>query len=108
MISAAIISYIHLPYLYIFIAIFSILSLLIDWKIPFHESSNKIVSENHFEFVKKFCRKCFSVQPMKKMIVSLKASPRALWNGLGYEMLYALLDYLSLLFIPLVALEHGL
>jgi len=108
LISAAIISFIHLPYLYIFIAVFSILSLLIDWWIPFHESSNKVVSENHFEFVKKFCRKCFSIHPMKKMVLSLKASSRVLWNWLGYEMLYALLDYLSLLFIPLVALEHGL
>jgi hypothetical protein len=80
LISAAIISYIHLPYLYIFIAVFSILSLLIDWKIPFHESKEKEVSENHFQFVKKFWLKCFSIQPMKKMFVSLKSSSRALWN----------------------------
>jgi len=108
LISAIIISYIHLPYLYIFIAVFAILSFLIDWRIPFHETANKEVSKNHFEFVKKFCFKCFSIQPIKKMLLSLKVSPRALWNGLWYNMLYSLLDYLSLLFIPLVSLEHGL
>ena len=108
LISAIVISYIHLPYLYIFIAVFSFLSLLIDRKIPFYESQNKEVAENHFDFIKKFCNRCFSIQPMKKMIISLKSSSRSLWNGLGYCMLYALLDYLSLLFIPLVALEHGL
>lgn len=108
LISAIIISYVNLPYLYVFIAIFSILSFLIDWRIPFHETANKEISENHFQFVKKFWLKCFSIQPMKKMFVSLKSSSRALWNWLWYEILYALLDYLSLLFIPLVALEHGL
>lgn len=106
--SALLIQFVNLPFLYVFIAVFSFLSLLIDWRIPFHEWNNKIVSENHFDFVKKFCKRCFSIQPMKKMIVSLKASSRSLWNGLWYEMLYALLDYLSLLFIPLVALSDWL
>ena len=108
LISALLIQFVNLPFLYVFIAVFSFLSLLIDWKIPFHEWNNKIVSENHLDFVKKFCKRCFSIQPMKKMIVSLKASSRSLWNGLWYEMLYALLDYLSLLFIPLVALSDWL
>lgn len=108
LISALLIQFVNLPFLYVFIAVFSFLSLLIDWKIPFHEWNNKIVSENHLDFVKKFFKRCFSIQPMKKMIVSLRASSRSLWNGLWYEMLYALLDYLSLLFIPLVALEHWL
>ena len=108
LISALLIQFVNLPFLYVFIAVFSFLSLLIDWKIPFHEWNNKIVSENHLDFVKKFCKRCFSIQPMKKMIISLKASSRSLWNGLWYEMLYALLDYLSLLFIPLVALSDWL
>ena len=108
LISALLIQFVNLPFLYVFIAVFSFLSLLIDWKIPFHEWNNKMVSENHFDFVKKFWKRCFSIQPMKKMIVSLKSSSRSLWNGLWYEMLYALLDYLSLLFIPLVALSDWL
>jgi len=77
-------------------------------KIPFHEWNNKIVSVNHFDFVKKFFNRCFSIQPIKNMILSLKSSPRSLWNGLWYDLLYALLDYLSLLFIPLVALSDWL
>ena len=81
---------------------------MIDFRIPFNESKNKEISNNHFDFVRKFFKKCFSVQSMRKMVLSLKSSSRSLWNGLGYCMLYALLDYLSLLFIPLVALEHGL
>lgn len=108
LISALLIQFVNLPFLYIFIAVFSFLSLLIDLKIPFHESMNKEISENHLDFVKKFFKKCFSIQPMKKMIISLKSSSRSLWNWLWYEMLYALLDYLSLLFIPLVALSDWL
>ena len=42
------------------------------------------------------------------MILCLKKWSRNLWNGLWYEMLWALLDYLSMLFIPLIALEHWL
>jgi hypothetical protein len=40
------------------------------------------------------------------MYTSVKNAKRGLLNGLGYEMLYAILDYLSLLFIPLIALEN--
>ena len=108
LISAVLIKFINLPFLYIFIAIFSFLSLLIDLKVPFKSLNNKNVSESHFNFVKKICHKCFSFKSLVKMIVSLKHSPRTLWNGLWYQMLYALLDCLSVLFIPLVALEHWL
>lgn len=108
LLSAVLVQFINLPFLYIFIAIFSILSLLIDCKIPFNESKSKEISTNHFESFKKFFKKCFSIMPMKKMIKSLKAAPRPLWNWLWYEMLYSLLDYLSLLFIPLISLSNWL
>ena len=109
LISAALVYFINLPYLYIFITVFSILSLLIDLKIPFKKWDNEYLERNNFSwFLSDFSKKCFSIAPVKNMNSALKKAKRGLLNGLGYEMLYAILDYLSLLFIPLIALENWL
>lgn len=105
--SAVLVSFVDLPYLYTFIAIFSILSLLIDFRVPLKVSDTG-KGRSLKNFIRHFSAKCFSLKPMKTMFVTVKKYERGLWNGLGYEMLYAVLDYLSLLFIPLVALENWL
>ena len=108
LIAAVLVSFVNLPYLYIFIAVFSILSFCVDRKIPFKalKTEKKLFSGS--DFLNIFSSKCFSIKPLKTMFFSLKKAERQLWNGLWYEMLYAILDYLSLLFIPLVALENWL
>jgi len=109
LISAVLVYFINLPYLYIFITVFSILSLLIDLKIPFKKWENNDPEKNNFAwFLSDFSGECFSISPVKKMYTSVKNAKRGLLNWLWYEMLYAILDYLSLLFIPLIALENWL
>ena len=107
-VSAILVWFLDLPFLYIFIAVFSLLSVLVDCRIPFTPIKKWWQFWNGFEFLKKFFNKCFSIGPTKKMVIALKDSPRALLNGLWYQMLYCVLDCLNILFIPLVALEHGL
>lgn len=108
LISAILIQFMDLPYLYIFIAVFSFLSLFIDLKLKLSKKWTEKSFSNKFELMKYVKKKVFSIMPMRNMIYCLKKWSKNLRNGLWYEILWALLDYLSLLFIPLIALEHWL
>lgn len=133
LISAFLVSYVELPYMYLFIVIFAILSLLQDGKIQgfiskkFSKSRKKrgTLSETFeqeidedFHNIKKlmgkrgviatFCREITSLKPWKRMFSALKHYGRPMYVALGSQSLVSFMNYVGFLFIPLIAIENNL
>jgi hypothetical protein len=70
------VKFLALPYLFLFIGLFSILSLITDQKIPLldKEKVKKLFSKK--SFLKQTIKKIFSKKPIKEAIVFVKESPR--------------------------------
>lgn len=106
--SALLIQWIDLPYLYLFIVLFSILSLFSDKKIPLKKKKEikEIIGKD--SFLLDFVKKVFSLKPFIKTFTILKWESRSFIYSLGFEWLFNVLSYLWYLFIPLIALENNL
>lgn len=107
-ISSFLVVWIELPFLYLFIVLFTILSLFSDKKIPL--TNKKHIKEVFAKesFLVQFVKKVFSFKPFIKTFVVLKAESRSFLYSLGFEGLWNILGYLGFLFIPLVASENNL
>lgn len=106
-ISSFLIIFIDLYFLYLFVALFSILSLYTDNRIRSCKKDwnlKKIIFKE--SFISTFLKRVFSIKPIKKSIIFLKKSPKSFVNSLWYEWLFNILLYISYLFIPLVALKN--
>lgn len=131
LISAVLVNRLELPFMYFFVAIFALLSLLQDdyLKEKFskrvtrtRKSLYKRESRNHVmeiekselittsfsSFLSLFVRGVFSLQAWKKVFYLIKNSPRGLIVAMGCVLFSSLLNYVGFLFIPLVALNNHL
>lgn len=131
--SAILVSYIDLPYMYLFIVIFSMLSVVQDSKIQdfikkkFTKSWKKLENripdveyeiDEDLDNVKKllgkkwvistYFQEIFSPGPWKSMFVTLKGYWMPMYVALWSEALVAFMNYVGFLFIPIVALENNL
>ena len=133
LLSALLVYYIDLPYMYLFIVIFSMLSVMQDAKL------NKLIKrkttqtwkklekfEDNIEFeidedlhnVKKvmgkkwvlptFLREIVSPKPWKKMFVILKSYGWPMYVALWSVALMSFMNYVGFLFIPIVAIDNNL
>ncbi|MDR3168471.1 MAG: MFS transporter [Candidatus Peribacteria bacterium] len=134
LISAWLVSYLELSFMYFFVAIFALVSLLQDQKIrsalsASHNRSRYQMQERmakeylveteeteHFDqhflgeegFLKKFINECFSLAPRKRIGTLLKSYNAKIYVALGSMFLVNLLNYVGFLFIPIVAMANHL
>jgi MFS family permease len=134
LISAFLVHYLQLPFMYFFVAIFALISLLQDEKIKaifskhYHRTRKKLYRSVEHEilfeadegrsseqtffgsqgFIHTFLKECFSLQPRKRIITLLKSYTSDMYVALGSMFLVHLLNYVGFLFIPIVAVANDL
>ncbi len=109
LIAAVLIRYVDLPHLYLFVWLFALISFLTDAKLP-HLSKKKIKQFLGKEsFLHQFFREAFSFVALRKAITALKTpDDKRIYQALGFEFLYNILNYVGFLFVPIIALQHNL
>ena len=131
LISAVLVNWLALPFMYFFVAIFALLSLLQDdylkekisrrttrtRKSLYQRESRQylmeiedpeLVTTSFSHFLSTFFQGIFSLKAWKKVFDLLKVSPRGLIVAMGTVLFAYLLNYVGFLFIPLVALNNQL
>jgi MFS family permease len=106
-ICAFLIQWVDLPFLYLFIVVFSLLSIITDRKIPFKKNELKKMFGKQ-SFLEYFLREVFSWKPFKKTYKTIKTESQGFFYSLGFERLRNILQYTWFLFIPLIALQNNL
>jgi len=102
------IQYIQLPYLFLFVSLFAIISFFTDQKLP-NLSKRKIKQFlGKDTFMHKFFREVFSLSAIKKVLLTMKNYSSRLYYALGFEFLYNLLNYIGFIFIPIVSIKNDL
>lgn len=108
LISVFLIKYISLPYLFLFVWFFSCISFITDTKLP-NLSKKKIKAFLGKEsFLHQFFHEVFSFSTIKKTFVSLQNVNKKLFQALEFEFVFNVLNYIGLIFIPIVAIENNL
>ena len=127
-ISAVLVSYLELPFMYLFVIIFSLLSLVQEQKIKDRLKKNlqflrrkkkrnlnliKNVSNTEYffwekGFIQNYFKKSFSLKPWKKMVAMLKTYPKYFFSGIWSITLVNILNYIGFLFIPVISAENNL
>lgn len=133
LISAVLVSYIELPFMYLFIVIFALLSIIQDGKIQAFLSKriakswkkrDKLSDTLEYEVnedldnVKKimgkrwvlalFFKEVLSHNSWKKMFLALKSYGQPMHVALAAQSLVSLMNYVGFLFIPIIAIENNL
>ncbi|AHB40832.1 Membrane protein [candidate division SR1 bacterium RAAC1_SR1_1] len=106
--SAVIINRIELPYVYIFVIIFGILSLFTDKKIVIHQKRHLKEVFSKESFLHQFIKEVFSFAPLKRAYIAVKGYSKSMIYTLGFEALFNIMAYIGFLFIPLVAIKNNL
>lgn len=108
LISSVLIGYIDLPYLFLFVSLFAIVSFFTDQKLP-NLSKHKIKEFlGKDTFIHKFFLEVFSFTAIKKVMGTLKNYSHRMYYALGFEFLFNLLNYLGFIFIPIVSAKDNL
>lgn len=135
-ISSWLVWWLDLPYMYLFIVIFGILSILQDGNIqdfihhkvvhkrkPFGKKREKKLNPNYrlvkdFEslhnylgkwgFLHNFWKEIFSLKAWKRTFAALRSYQRDMKVALGTQSLVNFVNYVGYLFIPLIAIEKNL
>ena len=136
LIAAVLVNYLELPYMYLFVVIFALVSILQDEKIKsvlskrynktrkrFYKrvkkeskSSNSLSNNPEYEqkffwkdwFIRSFVKGCLSTESWKEIWQLLKKYNWKMYVALWSFMLTNFLNYTSYLFIPIVAAENNL
>lgn len=131
LLSAFLISYIELPYMYLFIVIFALISLMQDGKIQdfikrkFSKSWKKRDPSNiDYEIdedmhnlkklmwkkgvIATFSKEIISLAPWKRMFIALKSYGQPMYTALMAQGLVSFMNYVGFLFIPIIAIENNL
>lgn len=106
-ITSFLVKFLPLPYLFLFIGVFSILSLITDQKIPLLDKEKVKELFSKQSFLMHTIKKIVSRKPIKKAITFVKESPKNFIYTLWYEWLYNILEYIWFLFIPLIAIRNS-
>ena len=106
-IASFLVKFLPLPYLFLFIGVFSILSLITDQKIPLLDKEKVKELFSKQSFLMHTIKKIVSRKPIKKAITFVKESPKNFIYTLWYEWLYNILEYIWFLFIPLIAIRNS-
>ena len=136
LIAAVLVNYLELPYMYFFVVIFALVSILQDQKIKTVLSKhynktwkrfyNRVQKESKVEheidewrdskksffgkkwFFRAFVKECLSSKSRKEIWLILRKYDNKLYIALWSHMLTNFLNYMSFLFIPIIAVENNL
>ncbi|MCF7834848.1 MFS transporter [Candidatus Gracilibacteria bacterium] len=105
---ALFIDYIDLHYVFIFLFLFSILSLFTDNKLPeFKDKRLKEIFQKE-SFLHQFFRSIFSFGSFKRVFETLRNSSKKLIGPISFEFAFNALNYIGFLFIPIVSIQNNL
>lgn len=108
LISVSFINLIDLKYVFLFIALFSIISFFTDRHLPDIRKKKKLHIFLKQSFLRQFVRGVFSLQSFKDTRNDLKASSSSVFSGLKFEFLFGALNYIGFLFIPIISFQNNL
>ncbi len=108
MISYFLVQWVSLPYLYLFIVLFSIVSLSADRKIPLLHFHKIKTFFGETDFLRYFFGEVFSFGPLKRTYAALKFYPKSIFYVFGFEGVFNILNYIGFIFIPLAAANNHL
>ena len=108
LIASVLIIYVDLPYLFLFISLFAIISFFTDKKLP--NLGKKKIKEflGKDTFLQRFFIEVFSFRSIKKVVGTLKTYSFRMYYALGFEFLFNLLNYIGFIFIPIVSAKNNL
>lgn len=106
--AAVLINYVDLPHLYLFIALFTLISFFTDTKLPRLSKKELKAFLGKESFLHQFFREIISLWAFRKAFISLKTANKKIYNVLGFEFLYNLLNYVGFIFIPIIAVQNNL
>lgn len=135
-ISYFLVQYLELPYMYLFVVIFGIFSILQDSKIQdfirrkFSKTRKRFskkqvkkanllyeIDEDSLDLTKMWgkkgtlaclIREFFSLAPWKRMFFALQGYGLPMYVSLASQAMVSFINYVGFLFIPLIAMEHSL
>ena len=133
LLSAFLVSYLELPYMYLFIIIFALLSLLQDGKIQDFIKKKFSKSWKKWNFlvnsvdtdvdvdlcnirklfgtrgvIVRFSKEAVSFASWKRMFATLKSYGRSMYTALSAQALVSFMNYVGFLFIPIIANDNNL
>lgn len=108
LIAAVLIKYIDIHFLYLFIPVFTVLSMLIDKKLPQISKSERKKTFWNQSFIQKYMKNVFSFRPIKKVFSTLQGYSSRMYYALWFEMLFSMLNYIGFIFVPIVAIANNL
>jgi hypothetical protein len=108
LISAIFIDLIDLEYVFLFIVLFSIVSFFSDKHLPETKKSQKLNLFWKKAFLYQFFRESFSLKPFKDTLFDIKSRSKTVFVWLRFEFLFGILNYILLLFIPIISLQNNL
>lgn len=108
LLAAVLIKYINLPYMYLFISLFAIISFFSDQQLP--SLSKKKIKEfiGKDTFLHKFFIEVFSLSAIKNVLGSMKNYSNRLYYALGFEFMFNFLNYIGFIFIPIISIKNNL
>lgn len=108
LIASVIIGYISLPYLFLFVSLFSVISFFTDQKLPnlSKKEIRKFIGKD--TFIHKFFVEVFSFYAIKKVIIKMKTYSFRMYYALGFEFLFNVLNYIWFIFIPIISVKNNL
>lgn len=108
LIASVLIQYIQLPYLFLFVSIFAVLSFFTDQKLPNLSKTKVKEFLGKDTFIHKFFLEVFSLRAIKNVLITMKDYSSRLYYALGFEFLFNLLNYIGFIFIPIISIEKNL
>ena len=106
--AAVIVNYIALPYMFLFISCFAIISFFIDKRLP-NLSKYKIKEFlGKDSFLHKFLIEVFSLSAIKNVLTTMKKYSNRMYYALGFEFIFNILSYIGFIFIPIIAIDNNL
>lgn len=108
LLASVLIGHIQMPYLFLFIPIFALISFSIDKKLPDTNDGKTKELMSKGLFVRNFFLGVFSFRPIKNVIVRMKDYSTKLYYALGFEFLFNILNYIGFIFIPIISIKNDL
>ena len=108
LVAAVLILYINLPYLFLFVSLFAILSFFTDKQIPNLDKKKIKEFMGKDTFLHKFFLEIFSFHAIKNVLATMKNYSSRLYYALGFEFMFNLLNYIGFIFIPIISVKNNL
>lgn len=108
LLSATFIGWLDLKYVFLFIVAFSVISFFTDKHLPDIKEKKKLHIFLKESFLHQFFREAFSLKAFKDTRNDMKLVKKDTITWLKFEFIFGVLNYIWLLFIPIICFQHNL